>query len=161
MKKIYLLVFVLLLVLIGVIFFLTREDASEEMSEDVVGDEPTEQEKDPAYSGKVGEFGEDFFVLEVAMYDNSVDMFEMDEEVEPEVLSIKVNIDERTSIVDANDVKYVEIPEEYSRGLSPFEYVRGLVEEYALAVVVESTDVFENDGDEIYASKVSWSCYPL
>jgi hypothetical protein len=30
-----------------------------------------------------------------------------------------------------------------------------------LAVVVESTDVFENDGDEIYASKVSWSCYPL
>lgn len=139
----------------------TLEEQTEEMQERVDQEEETDVDEplDIPYSGRVTDFGDDFLILEQTLSEEGIDVF--DEDYEPQTISIRVNVDENTEIVDANDVQYVEVPDEYSSSLKVFEYISNLEEDYQFSAVVESKDSFESDGDEIYADVVNWSCFPL
>lgn len=109
---------------------------------------PSKELKLSHYFGEVVDFGENYIVLE------------MSENTYGGRISVKARINEKTEIVDANEIKYVDIPKEYSQNLSFLRYILDLEESYIITCVVESYNEFNKDGDEIYANKINWSIYP-
>lgn len=129
--------------------------------------ELTEEEKAIQYflslkEGIVVSVAEDYFVMDVFVLPKN---FDSEEENEAETIRVKVNITKETKFKDSNDIKFIEIPEEYQEGLASFNYIKNIIdEEYVISVYIDTREDISqqgiSEGQEITATYISWSCFP-
>lgn len=145
MKKRILIIFLIIFILFFVAFFYNFYITNEK---DDVNFVPSKELELFYYSGEVIDFNQDYFILETF------------ENTQGEFFSVKVKMNEKTEIVDANELKYIDVPKEYLQNLSFLEYISNLEESYTIFCVVESYSEFNKNVDEIYADKINWSISP-
>jgi hypothetical protein len=164
-KKKVIILSVVLVLLISLFFFL-RKDSTPIIEPEEQKTEKTEQEKFQEYfaslvNGRVVSVEEDHFVMEIAKIsqENDLDRFNL-EERKIETIEVRVNVTDQTEFVDSNDVKFIEISQEYQEGLAQFNYIKNIAEgNHVISVYV---DVLGEviDGGEVTAKYISWSCFP-
>jgi hypothetical protein len=164
-KKIVIVIALSVLVVLSLAFFFLRKEpvlVVEPEEEQEKEGKKTEQEKFQEYfvslvNGKVVSVGENYFTIEII--EQEAGEVEMSQS-EFKTRTIRINVTGQTEFVDANDVKFLEIPQEYQDGIAQFNYIKNVAEgDYVLSAYVDLLEDVVSQ-DQATATYVSWSCYP-
>jgi hypothetical protein len=165
MKKLLIYFLIFLVFALG-LFFLIQELGLLGNKNDAKTEEAQKEPSTYRYSGRISEVGIDYFVMNIPVMPEKIDETMLEEDFEPEFIRVLVYIPDDLELIDVNDFKYVDVPENYQGTLRTLDYVINLEDEeferYEIAVLVKSEDsVNVLDGrKEITATYVEWSCFP-